>query len=610
MEQFGYICSAFCRNQAVEQRLQIPACPRQKSLADAKEHAALIRWSLAGFAAACVIAGLWIWYAWFGVALKLAYSYHFAGKAAGSRICRLVGPGRVLFLAGGKLELFDARRQKEVWSVAVAKEPEIDVEEIMAKLASTNKTVAAAGSKAEEAARQALESIAASSEFAETALLVTNNQVWLVRPGGVQHFDLQTGATKEPVELKTPVLGLTHDQSSILAVSAPDLERRVYTRIDLASGEARTKEVSVAPKPAKPAAVEKPKNAAAAARQRPGVKPPPTASDTGAEPAPEFVRDEFAPAGADELEMKVKLLEARTVVVQAMRPKQESVLNSANLNASQEVEASQELLNDMNRQATGGVRQEDASRYRVTLHRVFDSGAPDWTGEVAGAPALFPLQTVTVLVSGNLVQVFDKQNKKLWENKLTYSIRDLTEPRRELAEGKFPCIEAGNSLYLADRGMLTAYELAGGTVRWRLNTVGIHQIQIDSDGYLYIDSTTAGPESIQFTEEANLKRSIKPLSLKVDSRTGALQWQVQTINMATVLAGKFVYGTRLTRDFSLRNINGADDMNFNLYRFDRETGKDSLPYFQPKAPLRVEADRNWILLQFPDEYQLVSFFSL
>ena len=38
-----------------------------------------------------------------------------------------------------------------------------------------------------------------------------------------------------------------------------------------------------------------------------------------------------------------------------------------------------------------------------------------------------------------------------------------------------PCVEAGQILYVFDRGMLTSFDAASGEVHWRLTSVGISQ---------------------------------------------------------------------------------------------------------------------------------------
>jgi hypothetical protein len=121
---------------------------------------------------------------------------------------------------------------------------------------------------------------------------------------------------------------------------------------------------------------------------------------------------------------------------------------------------------------------------------------------------------VDVVAAGQAISVFNKINRKLWDAKLTYSVAS------RYSEEQAPCLETKDALYFADLGILARYDLATGTVRWRLNSVGISRIQADERGKLYINTTTAGPESIKYSEQINIHDKIHPVILKVDPETG------------------------------------------------------------------------------------------
>ena len=89
------------------------------------------------------------------------------------------------------------------------------------------------------------------------------------------------------------------------------------------------------------------------------------------------------------------------------------------LNPCQGTAAVNETLNEMQRNNGGGDITEDQSRYRVTLHR---DGVPDWSGEVTGLPAVYPLKTVVVIAAGSSVTVLDPAGKKMWAASLTYNV--------------------------------------------------------------------------------------------------------------------------------------------------------------------------------------------
>src|SRR6202142_4731558 len=170
-----------------------------------------------------------------------------------------------------------------------------------------------------------------------------------------------------------------------------------------------------------------------------------------------------------------------------MKAQKKSLVEN-NLTAGQSMEASEQVINDIHREQTGGVEEEDVSRYQVTLRRWPASTAPDWTGEVIGPPLYFALKTRDVLVGGNSIYVFDKNNKKLWTAGLTYTIPPHYS-EDFATEADPPCVESGNTLYVFDRGMLTSFDGATGQVHWRLTSVGISQVQPDGKGNLYVTST-------------------------------------------------------------------------------------------------------------------------
>jgi len=129
----------------------------------------------------------------------------------------------------------------------------------------------------------------------------------------------------------------------------------------------------------------------------------------------------------------------------------ESTLNSGTLSARDSMKAAGEMMNEMQRERTGGVNYENESRYQVTLHRVAPADAPDWTGEVIGLPLLFALKTVDVLVAGKTVHAFNKKNQKLWEGKLSFPVADNVMAGYGGDRAICPCLEEAGSLYVSIR---------------------------------------------------------------------------------------------------------------------------------------------------------------
>ena len=126
----------------------------------------------------------------------------------------------------------------------------------------------------------------------------------------------------------------------------------------------------------------------------------------------------------------------------------------------------------LQRNRGGNTVEEDESRYQVAIRRPDSTEAADWTGEVVGPPVLVPLKTVNVLTAGKTVIVFDKTNKKLWPATLAYGVMKGTDTFGEGAFGgentwfgEGPCVERGNTLYIFDQAVLTAFDLATGNAR-------------------------------------------------------------------------------------------------------------------------------------------------
>jgi hypothetical protein len=254
------------------------------------------------------------------------------------------------------------------------------------------------------------------------------------------------------------------------------------------------------------------------------------------------------------------------------------------------------------------VEVEDVSRYQVTLRRWPAGAAPDWTGEVIGPPLFFALKTKDVLVAGNSIHVFDKNNKKLWTAHLTYTIPPHYSDDFA-TEAEPPCVESGDNLYVFDRGMLTSFSAATGEVHWRLTSVGISQVQPDGEGRLYVTSTTASPDDIQFSQQFNVSSKANPVILKVDSATGRVLCRNEGFGAKCFLSGKFVYASRAAAN-PLITPGEYPVLYFDLYRLSPDDGHAIWDYQQSRHPVQTEVQGNTILLHFRGELQVLKFLSL
>lgn len=255
----------------------------------------------------------------------------------------------------------------------------------------------------------------------------------------------------------------------------------------------------------------------------------------------EFSR--LVPGGDGFAQFSWRLLEQRTVTRSAMKaPPKKSALDGE-VNAAKTTEMVNEQLNEMQRNSGNDIVTEDQSRYQVTVGVPDATGVTNWTGEVVGPPQLFVLKTVNVIAAGKDVIVLDKSNKKQWQATLTYTIPggagDFSVGKPRYGEG--PCVERGNTLYVFDQAVLTAFDLATGNARWRLPSVGVVGLFFDERGNVYVNTTTGNPDDIRYARQIDISRHIQEVVTKVDAQTGRTLWSAQPGGFVSYLAGDFIY---------------------------------------------------------------------
>ncbi len=586
MKQFGYVCSTFCRKRAEQTGMDVPVYEKQLAVVAARA-VWVGAWVLrAAVFLVVVLAGAWIWYTFFGSQPRVIYSEKLPhGDRA--RFYQLLAPNQVLSIKANQMTLFDLAEQKQLWSVALNSGLPAPV------------PLDATRGESEEPVRL----------YPEPRVIATTNDLWILFPGRLAQYDRHTGNCKQELPLNPPFFGLAQSDSGLTVISSDESGRETITRIAFSNGAAQT------------APIESGAAAASPARGQ----PPPATIEVATNSADYAMLaklvaakaiklkertswgDRFVPDGADVVRMKVDLIERKTIIHQAMKAQKKSVVDD-NLTSGQSMEASEQMINDMRRDQTGGVEEEDASRYQVILRRWPASTAPDWTGEIIGAPSFFALKTRDVLVAGNSIDVFDKNNRKLWTATLTYSVPPHYS-EDFATEADPPCVESGNTLYVFDRGMLTSFDAATGQVHWRLTSVGISQVQPDGQGCLYVTSTTASPDTIQFSQQFNMSSKVNPVILKVDAATGRVLWRNEGIGDKCFLSGKFLYAARAAKN-PLMTPGEDPVLYFDLYRLGPSDGHAMWDYSQSRHPVQIEVQGNQILLHFRGELQVLKFFSL
>jgi hypothetical protein len=598
MEMFGYLCSIYCRSQAERQKLQVPVYKNQRAVVQKKSRDKARHIVLAVTAALVAFVGVWIWFSFFASKPRVIYSMKIP-KGERARFFQLIAPNQALSITKNEIALLDIKAQKQLWSAPLDSP------------GSRNARGGAVQSNPEPAVNSRFtEELDDPIHFDRPRVITTAEDIWLLYRDRIAQHERQTGNRKQEIPIKPPIVSLTQNDKAILIISAEDFNRKTLTHIALPSGAVQTEQIteSRAPAPANP---RKTSTRPSSGTGNPAV----TAAGAALTPSAldddlgYFARDQILAAGPNVVQMKSRLLERKTVTHQAMKAKSGSIMEGQ-LTASRSLEAAQELLNDMRRDDTGGTVEEDVSRYEVTLRRWLAGDVPDWTGEVIGPPQLLPLETLDVLAAGRSVHVFDKNNKKLWESKLTYPVRgrsffDLDDEHSQ------PCLESENTLYVADHGMLTAFDKSTGEARWRLTSVGISRIQLDPKGALYITTTTASADQLQYSQQINIFAKTSPVILKVAPATGKVLWRVEHKARECILSGKFVYAAKTAED-PLSALNPFEEaaVHFNLYRLNPSNGRVMWNFYEPRAPRRIDVEGDTILLHFRGELQVLSFLSL
>ena len=230
---------------------------------------------------------------------------------------------------------------------------------------------------------------------------------------------------------------------------------------------------------------------------------------------------------------------------------------------------------------------------------------------------MFPLKTVNALTAGKTLIVFDKTNKKLWQATLSYSVTDGSPGwgAEESSYGDGPCVERGDTLYVFDAAVLTAFDLATGNARWRLPSVGVVGLFFDDEGKLYVNTTTASPENIKYSRQIDISQKTDDIFLKLDPKTGKMLWSVHPGGFISHLSGKYIFTTywhqATGEDNPLAALAGAssNESFLKIRRISAKDGRSLWDYQQDRAPLDARFNGNQIELVFKKEVQVLTFLS-
>ena len=613
MNKYGYFCSTTCRHQAEQRGMKIPVYEGQESLVRERTSRRIKRMIMGAVALMVALIALWAWYVFFGSKLRVSCAIN-VEKADHVEYCKFAGRGEVLVKTDRVLSLYDARGLKPIWSTSLApyQKPVQTLDElptageIEAVLRKEKEEFEKTGKRPERRWRSGMDELRQRSpqdEFlgrfsryaslrlpgrGENCVQLRSGEIWILFPENLVVFDRTTGKEKKKVALRGQILQLAPDDAVIFVTSTGRPNEGQLTRVAFRTGDVATDKITL-PEPYKQASGQD--GSAALLEEMAATIEAGLAADTECEVGKRINnrRIRFIPAGVNVARLEIELIQKNMVTRQTVKPEdikpKEEPGSNAPLRVTDALEFAKELRYEAVQSRGGVFETEDQSRYRVSLRRHMEEGAPEWIGEVVGPPAFIPLKSVDVLVSSRSILVFDKENEKLWEAPLAFPAGSVSVDFGDGQEA--PCCESGNTLYLYDSQALTSFELVSGKVRWRMPLPGIESVRLDGDGMLYITN----PESVS----------------KADPETGKVLWKLDKKGVRFFLSGKYVY-------LSKAQISGADEIrnlwtgkeiptHFRIYRVDPKTGQILWEFYRPKEPAAMDFEKNRVLLLFATEYR-------
>ncbi len=673
MELFGYLCSPFCKTKAEALKIDVPVYAGQKTVVEAKY------WKKVGkiFAAAggvtAALFGFWFWYAWFGSVPHPVFSVRFDDPAytGEGRFC---GKDQIVFLHGPTLARYDIKAKKKIWSLELYTPRQVseDTTRMEKFIGDLGRPVDPAEAKrmAETKLGMAFQlQVFGSNVWVATPEKLTHydwntgrvlNEIPLREEYGrfisqgdellivneneerrqiVTHINLVNGETRTEeiggAEKSAVAAGRKSGAGPTLLASSRGADGAPAAGLPVGTPgadagkpmdpEKVAEQAQRLPLPARIALPVVLANDMHQERIQAELKDEQMESRQPARlPRPKTVPGSGSPDRFSPIISKYgivlyseRLLEEKTISHEAMKaPPKKSALDG-DLNVSKTTDAANEILNEMQRDRGGSTVEEDVSRYQVALRRPDSTEPSDWTGEVIGPPKLFPLKTVNVLTAGKMLIVFDKTNKKLWQATLSYSVTGGSSGwgAEESSYGDGPCVERGDTLYVYDAAVLTAFDLATGNARWRLPSVGIVGLFFDDEGKLYVNTTTASPENIKYSRQIDISQKTDNVFLKIDPQTGKMLWSTHPGGLISHMSGKYIFATywqeasgEVNPLAALAGVNSNVSF-LKIRRISAKDGRILWEYQQDRAPLDAQFNGNQIELVFKNEVQVLKFLS-
>lgn len=659
MRLYGYVCSGTCQSRAELTGLQIPVYEFQEAVQMRKYQRRLNRTIFGTAAAAILILSAWLWYALVASQPRPVYTKRFPQPATAG-VVHLIDRDGLLTLHGGTLTRHDLKTRSEVWSISLGDKVKL-LEEAQAQVRQFEtdlQRAARAGQNPGPTRLPTLGEVTAALESQYRSAIhmeVRGANIWLAQPDRIIRLEWATGKTLQELPLAFSLAAPTVTGDELFVWRSLNSSETLVLRVDLKSGSVATNRFASSatsgdltharlvgalnPQTADRSGTALDPNRIAAQAKRLPVQGrlalPATISiqqgqnrlmqeideqENGprrtveSEPHPpdlsahtHAIATRQGPA-----EFTRQMIEERIVMRPAMKePPKKSALDGP-ATASATIEAANELLNALQRERGGAMIAEDESIYRVSLR----TPGGEWRAEVSGPPTVFALETLNLVIAGKRVIALDSQARLRWEHTLNYRLGPEAHAIRSNGDGNCGSIaEHAGTVYIADQGVLTALNAAAGEVKWRLPSVGVSGLFFDSAGMMYVNTTSADPDSVKYSRQIDVLGAANPVILKLDAATGTILWRLENRGLAYQLAGKSIYTLEARQPDDHEDAQAvlglrpaADAGYFRLRRLRARDGGLQWDLEQQRGPLAVEIVGHSIQLLFPRELQVLRFF--
>jgi hypothetical protein len=646
MTSFGYFCSPLCKNKAEMQGMDVPVYAGQKFEVERQF------WAKSGkiFGVCLAILFLafatWAWYTFYGSWPHSYLSVRFedddrayAGKSL------LVEKNQLVFLHGGTLARYDLKSKKSVWTVQLITKADIDAA-VKAEAEANDKANSGGGGYTFRQTGDAIARMVNVEMQQELQLRVSGQNVWVEKGNKLTQYDWATGNATRTIPLPESGGELVEANGELQSIGSESV-----THISLADGSTRVESFSGTPavtptqgpsgsslahdngQPLDPGKIA---NEAANMKLQGRIALPALIANAQHEkdleaalretdPQKRAALLQALPAETGELvagdtgyvQFSKKLLEEKQVEQEAMKAAPKTSALEDNPSVANTGAIVNEQLNEMRRNNGDDKTVEDLSRYQVTLH-LPDGAAADFSAEVTGPPQLFVLKTVNVISAGKGLIVLDKSNKKIWSADLTYAVSDGGEkfPGEKPRYGDGPCVEHGDTLYVFDQAVLTAFDLSSGNARWRVPSVGVVGLFFDDKDNIYVNTTSGNPDDIKYSKQIDVTKQTDDILMKLAPKDGKTLWSIKPGGFISHLQGKFIY---IVESFD-PNPDDADQGDNNIIammkpaslritRINPSNGHVMWDTHQDRCPVDIHFDNNIIELVFKREVEVMKFLS-